>query len=155
MPLYFHHVMGTHSVAHQGGIVRVRCRARIGHHERVRTEDMAGISLEDTLLRVRLCLSRQQARRQHLQLTHRVITHWLAELAPVVRLVLCRWSYLHLEVFAHLKLVGQGRPLATQGLEGLVLLAKACLVEGREEHALARSLLGSLPAERYGIAARS
>ena len=87
-------------------------------------------------------------------MAHRVITHRLAELAPVVRLVLCRWSNLHLEVFAHLELVGQGWPLATQGFEGLVLLAKACLVEGREEHALARSLLCGLPAKRYRIAAR-
>ena len=88
-------------------------------------------------------------------MAHRIITHWLAELAPVVRLVLGRWSYLHLEVLAHLKLVGQGWTLATQGLEGLVLLAKACLVEGREEHALARSLRWRLLAEWYGIAARN
>ena len=87
-------------------------------------------------------------------MTHRVITHWLSELASVVRLVLCRWSYLHLEVLAHLELVGQGWPLATQGLEGLVLLAEACLVERREEHALARSLLWGLSAEWHRIAAR-
>ena len=42
--------MGAHSVAHQGGIVRVGRRACIGHHERVRTEHVAGVSLEDTLV---------------------------------------------------------------------------------------------------------
>ena len=55
--------MGAHSVAHQGGVIRVGRRARIGHHERVRAEHVTGISLEDTLMRVRLCLGRQQARR--------------------------------------------------------------------------------------------
>ena len=97
---------------------------------------MACIRLEDTLLD--LWHSHAWCVTHHLS----VVYHGSPDVSLIVRLVLSSRINPHLKMLAHLEIVSHWDLLrvATMCLEGLVLLAKACLIQRREQSRSCRTL---------------
>ena len=104
---------------------------------------MTGVGLEHTLV---TCHDRRAHHAEVRWRAHALLLEARAfDVALEVGLVRCCWSNPHLEVLAHLEVVAHTvlRLAASQGLESLVLLAKASFIERREHLTVVRGWLAS------------